>query len=139
MVSHSSSPGFTAVRIAGFSAPHWIAEKIQFPEPVTPRIFLFVSSDGQGIGGYTLRITKDGTDVPVKTVTFPGQPAFTWPIVNVRQRHHNMKVEFPTLSVAGIWNIQLIDRVGQPVGPPVSFLLEQNDPNQEMYLHYRKR
>lgn len=111
----------------------------QFSEPKFVRIFLYVYDGEQALEGYTLHIKKDGADVPVNGTSFGGQPGFTWPIADLRQRFQNMKVEFPNVATAGVWEVQLVDGGGNPVGPPATFRLSANDPNQELYLRYKKR
>lgn len=111
----------------------------QFSEPKFVRIFLYVYDGEQALEGYTLHIKKDGADVPVTGASFGGQPGFTWPIADLRQRFQNMKVEFPNVAAAGLWEVQLVDGGGNPVGPPATFTLSANDPNQELYLRYKKR
>lgn len=111
----------------------------QFSEPKFVRIFLYVYDGEQGLEGYTLQIKKDGANVPVTGTSFGGQPGFTWPIADQRQRFQNMKVEFPNVASAGVWEVQLADGGGNPMGPPATFTLSANDPNQELYLRYKKR
>lgn len=124
------------------AAPEFAFELIsaeQFSEPRIVRIFLYVYDGEQALEGYTLHIKKDGADVPVTGASFGGQPGFTWPIADPRQRFQNMKAEFPNVAAAGVWEIQLVDGGGNPVGPPTTFTLSANDPNQELYLRYKKR
>jgi hypothetical protein len=66
-------------------------------------------------------------------------PGITWPIPNERQRYTNLKIEFPNVSPAGLWEIQLLDANGRPVGPVATFRLQPDDPRQELYVKYRKR
>lgn len=124
------------------AAPDFAFELIsaeQFSEPRIVRIFLYVYDGEQALEGYTLHIKKDGADVPVTGKSFGGQPGFTWPIADPRQRFQNMKAEFPNVASAGVWEIQLVDGGGNPAGPPTTFTLSANDPNQELYLRYKKR
>jgi hypothetical protein len=57
-------------------------------------------------------------------------------VAHERQQPANLKVEFPGVDAAGIWEIQLVDAQGQALGPVARFTLAANDPNQEMYVHY---
>lgn len=116
-----------------------LAEQAQFAEQVTPRIFLYVYQTLEGLDGYTAHVRKDGHDLPVTQKTVAGMPGITWPIPNDRQRHTNLKLEFPNISPAGLWEVQLIDETGRDVGPISTFRLQPNDRNQEMYVKYRKR
>lgn len=110
----------------------------QFSEPKLVRIFLYVYDTDNALGGYTVRVKKDGAEQPVSAVSFGGQPGQTWPITDIRQRFQNMKVEFPNVSPAGLWEVQLVDSGGNPVGPPATFALKANEPNQELYVRYKK-
>lgn len=124
------------------AAPDFAFELIsaeQFSEPRIVRIFLYVYDGEKALEGYTLHIKKDGADVPVSGTSFGGQPGFTWPIADPRQRFQNMKAEFPNVTAAGVWEIQLVDGSGNPAGPPATFTLNANDPNLELYLRYKKR
>ncbi len=111
----------------------------QFPETGVVRIFLYVYSDNRALEGYSLRVTKDGTNLPVEGTSFGGQPAFTWPFQDPRQRFQNFKVEYPDTPPQGVWQIQLIDKTGATVGPPATFTLSSNDPQQELYVRYAQR
>ena len=110
----------------------------QFSEPKVVRIFLYVYDGEEALAGYTVHVKKDGADQTVSG-TSNGQPGFTWPIANPRQRFQNMKVEFPTVASSGVWEIQLVDGGGNAVGPTTTFTLTANDANQELYVRYKKR
>ncbi|HXF60530.1 MAG TPA: hypothetical protein VNK95_02865, partial [Caldilineaceae bacterium] len=111
----------------------------QFPETGLVRVFLYVYSGNNALAGYSLRVTKDGVALPVTGSSFAGQPAFTWPFQDARQRYQNFKAEFPGVSPAGVWELQLIDGDGNAVGPPATFTLSENDPQQELYVRYEQR
>ncbi len=110
----------------------------QFPESKVVRIFLYAYQGNVALEGYTLSVNKDGTAVPVTATSFGGPPGFTWPVADVRQRFQNLKVEFPGITPAGIWTVQL-SKDGAPVGPPATFTLGANEPNQELYVRYEQR
>ena len=110
----------------------------QFPENKLVRVFLYVFDNDQALSGYSVRVTKDGGELPVSATSAGGQPGLTWPIADARQRFQNMKVEFPGIQPAGAWVVQLVDGGGNPVGPPANFTLNANDPNQELYVRYKK-
>lgn len=116
-----------------------LAEQAQFEERIVPRLFLYIYQGAEGLSGYTVRIHKDGTELPVVKTSVAGLPGFTWPIPTDRQRYTNLKIEFPHIKPEGIWEIQLLDGSGRAVGPTASFRLEPDEPNQEMYLMYRKQ
>ena len=110
----------------------------QFPESNLVRIYLYLYEDSNALAGYRARIVKDGREIPVTTQSFGGQPAFTWPFQDARQRFQNLKIELPDESPAGNWTIQPLDSEGRPVGPSAEFTLRENDPNQELYVRYER-
>ncbi|MEZ4729510.1 MAG: hypothetical protein R3E79_20455 [Caldilineaceae bacterium] len=110
----------------------------QFSEPKLVRAFLYVYSGEEALAGYTIRVKKM-EPIRQSMALFGGQPGLTWPLVDVRQRFQNLKVEFPNVPAAGLWEIQLVDGSGNPVGPPATFTLSANEPNQELYVRYKKR
>jgi hypothetical protein len=110
----------------------------QFPENKLVRVFLYVFDNTQALAGYSVRVTKDGAELPVSATSSGGQPGLTWPIADSRQRFQNMKVEFPGVSAAGTWVVQLVDSGGNAVGPAATFTVASNDPNQELYVRYKK-
>ncbi|MCC6454804.1 MAG: SH3 domain-containing protein [Caldilineaceae bacterium] len=111
----------------------------QFPETGVVRVFLYVYSGNSALEGYSLSVTKDGTALPVEGSSFGGQPAFTWPFQDPRQRFQNFKVEYPETPPQGTWQVQLIDNTGATVGPPATFTLSSNDPQQELYVRYAQQ
>ena len=111
----------------------------QFPENKLVRVFLYVFDSDQALGGYSVRVTKDGGELSVSASSAQGQPGLTWPIADSRQRFQNMKVEFPGIQPAGTWVVQLVDGGGSPAGPPATFNLSANDPSQELYVRYKKQ
>jgi len=111
----------------------------QFEERILPRIYAYVYAGAEGLGGYTLRVRKDGIELPAGDDSFGGQPAMTWPLSIARQRFYNLKFEYSGLPAAGAWEIQLVDSAGKAVGPPALFNLSGDEPNQEMYVRYQKR
>ncbi|HRW10066.1 MAG TPA: SH3 domain-containing protein [Caldilineaceae bacterium] len=123
--------------------PFQLVQQQQHGERITPRIFLYVNDHSaadiqEGLPGFGLLVKKDGVILSAPERTHGGQPDFTWPIPHERQKLANFKVEFPTVNPVGHWEIQLIDQLGQPVGPITSFDFGPNEPNLEMYLHYQK-
>jgi uncharacterized protein YraI len=111
----------------------------QFPETEGVRIFLYAYTGNSALEGYALRVTKDGIELPTTGTSFGGQPAFTWPFQDPRQRYQNYKVEFPDTQAAGTWQVQIIDSAGNVVGPPASFTLTADDLRQELYVRYIRR
>lgn len=133
--SATDTPAPTAAPVINFD----LEAQEQFPETSVVRIFLYVFSDNSALEGYSLRVTKDGAELPVEGTSFGGQPAFTWPFQDPRQRFQNFKVEYSDTPPEGVWQIQLIDNTGATVGPPATFTLSSNDPQQEIYVRYAQR
>ena len=112
----------------------------QFPETNTIRIFLYVyNPQGQALEGYSLKVVKDGTELPVQGVSNGPQAGFTWPVASDRQRFQNFKAEFPGQAPGGTWIVQIVDGGGNPVGPPATFQLEGADQNRELYVRYEQK
>jgi hypothetical protein len=101
------------------------------------RIFAYVYQGNTALPGYTLRVTKDGAELPVSGSS-SDQAGFTWPVADPRQRFQNFKVEFPNVQSAGAWEVQLVDGSGAPAGPPAVFTLVADDQNRELYVRYEK-
>lgn len=116
-----------------------IVEQAQFEERITPRLYVYVYEKEEGLDGYTVRVRKDGRELPVNQQSKPGMPGFTWPLPTDRQRYTNLKLEFPNVTAAGIWEVQLIDINGRAVSPVATFRLQPDDRQQELYVKYRKR
>jgi hypothetical protein len=118
--------------------PFNLVTQEQFPENNNlVRIFLYVSQGDNAVPGFSLRVTKDGAELPV-TGTTADSAGFTWPIANPRQRFQNLKVEFPGMQPGGTWVIELIDGSGTVVGPAATFSLGPTDTNRELYVRYEK-
>lgn len=115
-----------------------ISEQTRFAEQLTPRLFLFVHAGEAGLADYRVRVRKDGQTLTVTPATNAGIPSYTWPTPDSRQRYANLKVEFPTVTPAGLWEIELLDPQGVAVAPPVRFQLAPNDPKLEMYVDYQR-
>lgn len=111
----------------------------QFPENNNlVRIFVYVYQGDQVLPGYSIRVTKDGVEQPVSSVS-ADVSGLTWPTASPRQRFHNMKVEFPGINPGGVWQIELIDGGGGIVGPAATFTLSATDSNRELYVRYEKQ
>lgn len=119
--------------------PFALAAQESFPESNDlVRIFLYVYQGESALPGYTLRVVKDGVELPVNGVSTDAA-GLTWPTASPRQRFQNMKVEFPGVGVGGTWEIQLIDGGGAAVGPAATFTLSATDTNRELYVRYEKQ
>ncbi len=112
----------------------------QFAETGGVRVFLFVTDAADAaLAGYGAQISNDGAPQATDEISFGGQPGFTWPFQDARQRAQNWKAEFPATPVAGVWQIQLVDETGVPVGPVATFELAAGDANQELYVRYERK
>jgi uncharacterized protein YraI len=119
--------------------PFALVAQEQFPESNDlVRIFLYVYQGDQVLPGYSLRVSKDGAELPVNVMSADAS-GLTWPIASPRQRFHNMKVEFPNINPGGVWSIELIDGGGVVVGPAATFTLTAGDMNRELYVRYEKQ
>lgn len=101
------------------------------------RVFLYVGQGDKAVPGYSLRIVHDGVEMPVSAISADAA-GMTWPIASPRQRFQNMKVEFPGVNSAGVWEIQLLDGGRAPAGPAATFTLAAADTDREFYVRYEK-
>ncbi len=115
-----------------------LIEATQFPDNNVVHVFLYVYQGATVLDGYTLRVTKNGAEIPVSALSIGGQASLTWPFQDSRQRLQNLKLEFQGVPPGGRWEFQLV-RGGTPVGQVVTFNLADNDPNQELYVRYEKK
>lgn len=101
------------------------------------RIFLYVYQGNAALPDFSLRVTKDGVEMPVSAKSSDAA-GFTWPVADPRQRFQNMKIEFPGVQAAGTWEVQLLDGSGAPAGAPATFTLTGDDQNRELYVRYEQ-
>lgn len=110
-----------------------------FPDTNVVHIFLYVYGGNEALSGYSLRVAKNGVELPINAQPSGGPlPQLTWPIADQRQRLQNFKVEFPGEAPGGTWEVQLTQD-GKPAGPIAKFQLTDNDPNRELYVRYQKQ
>ncbi len=134
-----SAPAAAPLRATGGEDIQFeLSDQEQFSESELVRIFMYVHDDNEGLADYSLRVLYNGTELPVNAVSFGGQPGFTWPFQDARQRSQNWKAEFRDIGPAGTWEVQLLDGSGQLVGPPTTFTLESADLKQELYVQYER-
>ena len=135
--SATRSPFPSARRLSALlGEPPSSAGMLKPPAPIRARHH---AAADNALAGYGLRVTKDGEALPADDVSFGGQPGFTWPFQDARQRSQNFKAEFPDVPSAGVWVVQLVDEGGRPAGPAATFELTGDDPNQELYVRYERR
>lgn len=116
-----------------------LAGQEQFAESELVRIFMYVHDDSSSLPDYSLRVVYNGTDLPVNELSFGGQPGFTWPFQDARQRSQNWKSEFRNIGPAGTWTVQLLDANGVLVGPAAEFVLDEGETEQELYVEYERQ
>ena len=111
----------------------------QFAETGPVRIYAYIYAGDAPLEGYSLRVSKDGAEMPVTGTSFGGQPAFTWPFQDARQRYQNFKVEYSDVEAVGTWEVTIVDSNGTAIGPTATFTLNNNDPEQELYVRYQRQ
>jgi hypothetical protein len=134
------TPEAPSAPVAAAPAQFDLIRQERFAETDLVRVFLYISGgNNTALAGYSARVSKDGRELPVTVESFGGQPAFTWPFQDTRQRHQNFKIEFEDISPAGNWEVELIDGDGNGVGPVARFNLTEDDPLRELYVRYERR
>lgn len=110
----------------------------QFAESSEVRVYAYIFDDSGALSGYSLRITKDGVQLPVTELSFGPSSALTWPVADPRQRAQNLKLEFANVEAAGVWAIELV-KDGNIIGPAATFTLGEGETNRELYVRYKHR
>jgi hypothetical protein len=115
----------------------------QFPSQVPGvdevRIYLYVySEDEYALEDYSLRVVKDNQSLVVQAKSAGGLPGETRPGPSPYTRFANLGAAFFEPAI-GVWEVQLVDPDRVPAGPPVTFVLGENDPNQELYVRYKRK
>ncbi len=111
----------------------------QLPDTDEVRIYAYIyAGQDLALGGYSLRVVKDGQPLEVLAKSTEGLPGETRPGPNPYTRFANLGAAFFE-PPAGVWEVQLIDPAGAPAGPPVRFNISQGDDNRELYVRYRRK
>lgn len=111
----------------------------QLPDVDEVRIYLYVyAEDNYALENYSLRVLKDGDALLVQARSTGGLPGETRPGPSPHTRFANLGAAFFEPAI-GVWDVQLIDPSGEPTGPPVQFVLAENDPLRELYVRYRRK
>jgi len=119
-----------------------LIEREQFSESNMVRIYLYIydATTKESLSDYRLQILQNGTEWPIYSDrSSSGPPAVTWPFQEARQRPQNFKVELPDVPPEGIWSIQLLDPNDNAVGLEAVFVLDQDEPNRELYISYTRQ
>lgn len=115
----------------------------QEPETNMVRILLHVYAGNfnNSLTGYSLSVKKDGVALTVSGNCVAGTALHskTHPAEAAQDHLYNCKYEFPGIPPAGRWEAQLIDAGGNPVGPPASWVLIDNDTRRELFVRYKRR
>lgn len=103
------------------------------------RIYLYVySQDNYALQDYSLSVVKDGAPLAVQARSTGGLPGETRPGPSLYTRFANLGAAFFEPPI-GVWEVQLVDETGEIAGPPVQFVLGENDPQRELYVRYRRK
>ncbi|MEM7132299.1 MAG: CAP domain-containing protein [Chloroflexota bacterium] len=124
--------------------PFKVVTQVQHVEANFPAIYAWVQAGHSPLDGYFLRVQKDGQFLGMSKRSTPLSLGTTKPAFpeHPDNRDYNIKMSFdhsnhPELSPIGLWQIQLIDGVGELVSQSVQFTIQPNDQLLEMYVHFR--
>lgn len=111
----------------------------QLPGVDEVRVYVYVyRGDAYALGGYTIRVSKNGAPLTVLARSTEGLPGETRPGPSPYTRFANLGAAFFE-APEGEWEVQLMDRGGFPMGPPARFVMGPNDDLREFYLRYREK
>jgi len=111
----------------------------QLPGVDEVRVYVYVyRGDVLGLGNYTISVIKDGVPLSVLARSTEGLPGETRPGPSPYTRFANLGAAFFE-KPEGVWDVQLMDRDGLPMGDPVRFVLGPDDELREIYLRYREK
>ncbi len=104
--------------------------------PNVVRVYAYIYSPAEfALGGYSLRVTHNGADLPVDQASSAGLPRVTRKEPGPYSRFTNLTKIFVEAQ-AGDWVVQLVDEDGNVVGPPATFQLSANEDTRELYVRY---
>lgn len=111
----------------------------QLPGVDEVRVYVYVyNGEAYALGGYTISVSKDGVPLTVLARSTDGLPGETRPGPSPYTRFANLGAAFFE-KPAGVWEIQLVDRGGFPMGAPAQFVLGPDDNLREFYLRYHEK
>ena len=111
----------------------------QLPGVDEVRVYVYVyTGDAYALGGYTIRVSKDSVPLTVLARSTDGLPGETRPGPSPYTRFANLGAAFFE-KPAGLWEIQLMDRGGFPMGESAQFVLGPDDNLREIYLRYHEK
>ncbi|MCB0024408.1 MAG: hypothetical protein M9936_20365 [Caldilinea sp.] len=104
--------------------------------PNVVRIYAYIySPDEFGLGGYSLSVQHNGSQLVVDEVSTAGLPEQTRTDMGPYTRFTNFNVVFVEPQ-AGEWRIQLLDPQGVPAGTEAIFNLSADENTRELYVRY---
>jgi len=111
----------------------------QLPGVDEGRVYVYVyNGEAYALGGYTISVSKDGVPLTVLARSTEGLPGETRPGPSPYTRFANLGAAFFE-KPAGVWEIQLIDGRGFPMGKSAQFVLGPDDNLRELYLRYYEK
>ena len=111
----------------------------QLPGVDEVRVYVYVyTGEAYALGGYTISVTKDGLALAALARSTDGLPGETRPGPSPYTRFANLGAAFFE-KAEGVWEIQLTDRNGFPMGEAARFVLGPDDNLRELYLRYREK
>lgn len=124
--------------------PPYGVEMMRHPEANTVVIYALIQDNQAIVGDLFLSVEHNGqrwrsgpSSYAVQGVTKPSEPGSPY------NRTYNAKIDFPlflfpVLDVTGDWAITLVDGNNTPLSVISTVTIAPNDPQQEIYFHYRK-
>lgn len=111
----------------------------QLPGVDEVRVYVYVyNGEAYALGGYTISVSKDGVPLTVLARSTDGLPGETRPGPSPYTRFANLGAAFFE-KPEGIWEVQLLDGGGFPMGEAVQFVLGPDDNLRELYLRYHEK
>jgi len=111
----------------------------QLPGVDEVRVYVYVyNGEAYALGGYTISVSKDGVPLSVLARSTDGLPGETRPGPSPYTRFANLGAAFFE-KPEGLWEVQLLDGGGFPMGEAVQFVLGPDDNLRELYLRYHEK
>ncbi|MFZ1754222.1 MAG: hypothetical protein WAU10_10775, partial [Caldilineaceae bacterium] len=139
--SATPSPTLTPTPTPDYAFALEMAEQFptQLPGTDEVRVYVYIyNGKAYALGGYTISVTKDGVPLSVLARSTEGMPGETRPGPSPYTRFANLGAAFFE-KPEGLWEVQLVDSVGFPVGDLARFALGPDDNLRELYLRYHEK